>query len=123
MMKPEPIFRWVTAMLITGAAVSELTRQPTVMTGLEALGYPPTLVWILGPAKLAAVAALILRPRTDVARAAWLGLWINLAGAVASLALAPAAPWPDAVVAPTYLVWISIGAMLHERAVRGKGKP
>ena len=70
MMKPEPIFRWVTAMLITGAAVSELTRQPSVMTGLEALGYPPTLVWILGPAKLAAVAALILRPRTELARAA-----------------------------------------------------
>ena len=118
-MKLEAFFRWVTAILITGAAVSELTRQPSVMTGLQALGYPPTLVWILGPAKLAAVAALLLRPRTDVARAAWLGLWINLAGAVASLALAPAAPWPDAVVAPTYLVWISIGALLHERAVRG----
>ena len=83
-MKAEALFRWVTAIFITGAAVSELTRQPSVMTGLQALGYPPTLVWILGPAKLAAVAALILRPRTDVARAAWLGLWINLAGAVAS---------------------------------------
>jgi hypothetical protein len=29
------------------------------------------------------------------------------------------AAWPDAVVAPTYLAWISIGALLHERAVRG----
>jgi len=95
-MKLEVLFRWVTAILITGAAVSELTRQPTVMTGLETLGYPPTLVWILGPAKLAAVA---------------------------SLALAPTAPWPDAVVAPTYLVWISIGALLHERAVRGRETP
>ena len=118
-MKLEVLFRWVTAIMSTGAAVSELTRQPSVMTGLQALGYPPTLVWILGPAKLVAVAALLLRTRTDVARAAWLGLWLNLAGAVASLALAPTAPWPDAVVAPTYLVWISIGALLHERAVRG----
>jgi hypothetical protein len=119
----EVLFRWVTAIMITGAAVSELTRQPSVMSGLQELGYPPTLVWILGPAKLAAVAALLLLPRTDLARAAWLGLWINLAGAVASLALAPTAPWPDAVVAPTYLVWVSIGALLHERAVRGQGKP
>jgi hypothetical protein len=119
-MKLEVFFRWVTAILITGAAISELTRQPSVMTGLQALGYPPTLVWILGPAKLVAVAALILRPRTDVARAAWLGLWINLAGAVASLVLAPSAPWPDAVVAPTYLIWISIGALLHERVLRSR---
>ncbi len=59
MTKLEPVVRWVAAILITGAAVSELTRQPTVMTGLETLGYPPTLVWILGPAKLAAVAALL----------------------------------------------------------------
>ncbi|MFN7544386.1 MAG: DoxX family protein [Acidobacteriota bacterium] len=108
---------------MTGAAFSELTRQPSVMTGLQALGYPPTLVRILGPAKLAAVAALLLHPRTDLARAAWLGLWINLSGAVASLALAPTAPWPDAVVAPTYLVWISIGALLHERAVLGLRGP
>jgi len=119
----EVLFRWVTAIMITGAAVSELTRQPSVMSGLQELGYPPTLVWILGPAKLAAVAALLLLPRTDLARAAWLGLWMNLAGAVASLVLAPTAPWPDAVVAPTYLVWVSIGALLHERAVRGQGKP
>ncbi len=45
-MNLEVLFRWVTALLITGAAVSELTQQPTVMTGLEVLGYPPTLVWI-----------------------------------------------------------------------------
>ena len=42
MTKLEPVVRWVAAILITGAAVSELTRQPTVMTGLETLGYPPT---------------------------------------------------------------------------------
>ncbi len=50
-MKLEVFFRWVTAILITGAAISELTRQSKVMTGLAQLGYPPTLVWILGPAR------------------------------------------------------------------------
>jgi hypothetical protein len=53
------------------------------------------------------------------ARAAWLGLWINLPGAVASLALAPTAPWPDAVLALTYLVWVSSLAVFEE----GKGTP
>jgi hypothetical protein len=33
-MKLKVLFRWVTAILITGAAVSERTRQPMVMTGL-----------------------------------------------------------------------------------------
>lgn len=79
-MKLEVLFRWVSAVLLTGPGVSELTRQLSVMTGLQALGYPPTPVRILGPGMLAAVAALLLRPRTVVARAAWLGPWSNLAG-------------------------------------------
>ncbi|ARU42923.1 hypothetical protein CCB81_01655 [Armatimonadetes bacterium Uphvl-Ar2] len=59
LLKLEGLFPCVTAILVAGAAVFKLAQQPTRMIGLQALGYPPTLVWILGPAKLDAVAALL----------------------------------------------------------------
>lgn len=122
-MNIETVLRWTTAALLSGAAAGELTRQPVVMEGLAQMGYPAFLVWILAPAKLAAVAALLFAPHTDLARAAWLGLWLNLCGAVASMALAGVALWPDVVVAPVYLALITAGALAHERAAaRRRGR-
>jgi hypothetical protein len=115
--------RWSVSLLVVGAATTEVLQLETVMRGLEVLGYPAYLVWILAPAKLLAAAALLLRPYTLLARAAWLGLALNLAGAVASFALAGVAPLPDAVVAPAYLGLILLGAWQHERVLAGMHSP
>lgn len=119
-MNLETVVRWILATLMTGAAITELLQLPAVMEGLELLGYPPHLVWILAPAKLLAVAALLVRPHSDLARAAYVGLWINLAGAVAAMALQGVAPMPDVIIAPAYLTLITASAWLHKRRFRDK---
>jgi hypothetical protein len=63
-MKAKLITYWVATILICGqmtfAALSYLTRQPSVTEGFGSLGYPPYFPTILGSAKLLGVLALLL---------------------------------------------------------------
>jgi len=112
--------RLLLALVLSGAATSELTQATVVVEGLAAMGYPLWILWLIAPAKVAAIASLVLLGGTAWARAAYLGIVLNLYGAIGSFLLSGVHPFPDIVAAPAILA-LAVGsaALHHRRFARG----
>jgi len=87
MKKQQIIYRIGLGMLVAFyamGAVSNLLQLPDVMTSLKILGYPPYFAIFLGICQLLAVIALLIPGFKKVKEWAFIGIYINLIGAMVS---------------------------------------
>ncbi len=99
----EKALRFLLAMLVSGAAISELLGAEPVVRSLQVLGYPLYLVPVLGVTKLGAVIALVAPVPRWVREWAYAGLVFDFALATVSFVCVGQALLPDVAVAPGFL--------------------
>jgi hypothetical protein len=81
-------FYWATTAIVVAEAgvggLMDLLHQPSFVTTLVHLGYPPYFATILGTAKLLAVPVLLAPGLPRLKEWAYAGIMINMLGAAAS---------------------------------------
>jgi hypothetical protein len=113
--RTEKALRLLLALVVFGAATSELTGAEPVVRSLRVLGYPPYLMPVLGVTKLGAVFALVAPVPRWVREWAYAGLVFDFALATASFLCARKALLPDVALAPSYLVLAFASAIRARR--------
>lgn len=83
--KGRKIGYWVTTALVAfalvPAGVTDIIAGPDMVAGIQALGYPPYLLPLLGVAKLLAVITLFVPKFPRLKEWAYAGITINMIGA------------------------------------------
>ena len=109
-MKPKTLAYWTTTVLFCLAmgagGVFDLTLAPQVIEGLQKLGYPAYLGYILGFWKVCGVIVLILPGLPLVKEWAYAGFVFNLTGASASHFFSH--DTPDKIATPLVILAIGI---------------
>lgn len=103
MKKLDLVLRVIFALFITGAAFSELTRQPAVVQSAQAIQMPYYIMYILGVAKIAGAIVLVFVANRTLKEWAYAGFFFNLTGAIIAL-VATNPIFPDVVIAP--IAWV-----------------
>lgn len=112
-MKRDKIIYWIaTGLLAAGMSMSAymyLTKNPELLEGFKALGFPVYFVTILGVAKLLGVIVLVAPAGTRLKEWAYAGFIFTFVGAV-WVHLATGTPWVTpliflVVLGVSYLFW------------------
>lgn len=90
------------------SGVLDLMAAEAILEGILALGYPPYLIYILGPAKLAGVVVLAIPGFPRLKEWAYAGFVIDFGGAFMSHALH--GDGPELLAPPLVLLAVLLGS-------------
>lgn len=110
--KARKIGYWVTTVLVglalAPAGVNDLIAGPEMVAGIEGLGYPKYLLYLLGVAKLLAVITIFAPKFPRLKEWAYAGIAVNMVGASYSHAM-NGDPMQN-VVTPLMILAIAMGS-------------
>ena len=98
------------------SGIMDLMSADAILQGILALGYPPYLIYILGPAKLAGVTVLAMPGLQRLKEWAYAGFVIDFGGAFASHAFN--GDGPELLAPPLVLMAVLLGSYFLRPANR-----
>jgi hypothetical protein len=119
-MKKDKIIFWVSTAIVAGMMLMSggmyLTKNPDIVNGLHALGFPPYMLYILGVSKLLAGGALLQPLFPGLREWAYAGLTFTFIGAVISH-IATSTPFVAPIV---FLAVLAVSWAYNQRLAQAK---